>query len=61
MNKPVVKTMKGLAGSVATFIRPRDGARIYVFPKKRETVEAAITRVKTRNGAAGVEHALVQN
>jgi hypothetical protein len=45
------KTVQLLQGSVATFVRPRDKKRIYVFPRKGESVENAINRVTARNGA----------
>jgi hypothetical protein len=56
-----VKTVPGLKGSVAMFIRPRDNKRIDVFPRRNESVEDAIRRVKAHNGATGVVHSLVQN
>jgi hypothetical protein len=58
--KTEVKTVTGLKGSVATFIRPTGGAPIFVFPKKGESVEKAIHRVKSRNGSLGVVHQLVK-
>jgi hypothetical protein len=60
MENNKVKTVTGLKGSVARFIRPRDKSIIYVFPKKNETVEGAIARVKKHNGANDVEHSLVK-
>jgi len=60
MDDKVVKTVSGLAGSVATFVRQRDKARIYVFPKRGESIESAITRVKQRNGSTNVEHQIVK-
>jgi adenine deaminase len=60
MSEIKVKTVSGLKGSVATFVRP-DGNRIYVFPKRGESTDNAIARVKKRNGALGVEHQLVSN
>jgi len=56
-----VKTVKGPKAAVATFIRPRDNMRIYVFTRKGESVESAITRVKRANGASESEHSLIQN
>jgi len=56
MDTTKVKTVKALPGAVATFIRPRDNARIYVYAKTGESKERAITRVKRHNGAEQVEH-----
>lgn len=57
-NKTTAKVgkVKGPKGAVATFIRPNDGVRIWVFTRTGETNEHAITRVKRRNGAADAEH-----
>lgn len=54
------KPCHGPKGSIATFVRPRDGVRIYVFARNGEAESAAIQRVKSRNGAGGVEHQLVK-
>jgi len=54
--KTEVKTIKGPKAAVASFIRPRDHSRIYVFCKKGESPEQAILRVKKHNGAEGVSH-----
>jgi len=59
MNKNKVNTKESkaketpprqLPGSVATFIRQRDGQRIFVYPKKGESTQAAVARVASRNG-----------
>jgi len=55
-----VKTVTGPKGACATFIRPRDNQRIFVFQRKRESVDAAIQRVKKHNGASEVSHDLVK-
>jgi len=58
MNDPKeIKTVSGPKGAIATFIRPSDRKRIYVFAKKAESSDAAISRVMQRNGAAGGEYA----
>jgi hypothetical protein len=57
-NTDKVKVVPGMKGSVAVFVRPRDNRQIYVFTKRGESVEAAINRVKARNGASSVEHSL---
>jgi hypothetical protein len=48
-----IKHVKGPKASVATFIRPSDNKRIYVFTKKSETMDNAIKRVMMANGAKG--------
>jgi hypothetical protein len=52
-----IKTIKGPKAAVATFVRPSDQKRIFVFTKRGESVDAAIVRVMQRNGAAGGEYA----
>jgi len=52
-----LEKVKGLKGSVATFIRPSDNKRIYVFARDGEAVDAAIIRVMKRNGAEGRQYA----
>lgn len=52
-----VKRVKGPKGAVATFVRPRDNKRIYVFCKDSEAIEVAIKRVMKHNGASGGEYA----
>jgi hypothetical protein len=52
-----VKMVSGPKGAVATFVRPSDNKRIYVFTKRSESVDSAIKRVMQRNGAAGGEYA----
>jgi len=52
-DKTELKTVSGPKAAVATFIRPRDNARIWVFPKKGESRDAAIARVMNHNGAKG--------
>jgi hypothetical protein len=59
--KPKVKVVSGPKAAVATFVRARDNVRIYVFTRRGESVENAITRVKQRNGSANVDHQLIQN
>jgi len=54
-----VKTIRGPKAAVASFIRPRDKARIWVFTRPGEAVDVAIKRVKRHNGASDVEHELV--
>jgi len=55
--KTEVKTIKGPKAAVAGFKRPSDGLQIWVFTRKGETVEHAIERVMTRNGAKGGTYA----
>lgn len=54
--KATKRPVHGPKGAVATFVRPRDGQRIFVYPRNGEAVNAAITRVKKHNGAENVEH-----
>jgi shikimate 5-dehydrogenase len=54
-----VKTVGGPKAAVATFVRPSDNQRIYVFTRPRESVDNAIRRVKQRNGASTTDHQLV--
>jgi len=54
------KPCHGPKGSIATFVRPRDGVRIYVFARNGENDASAIQRVKSRNGAGGVDHQLIK-
>jgi hypothetical protein len=49
--------VKGPKAAVATFVRPSDGKRIYVFTRTGEGVDAAIKRVMKRNGATGGQYA----
>jgi hypothetical protein len=57
--EPKVKTVKGPKAAVATFVRASDQKRIYVFTRRNETPERAISRVKQRNGSTNVEHQLI--
>lgn len=50
--KTEIKTVKGPKAAVATFIRLRDGIRIYVYPRAGETREHAVSRVISRNGGS---------
>jgi len=51
--KTEIKTVKGPKAAVATFVRKRDGQRIYVFTKRGESTANAIERVMSRNGEKG--------
>lgn len=51
--KRVVKTVTGPKAAIATFIRPSDKVRIYVFARRGEGDANAIKRVMSRNGAGG--------
>jgi len=51
--KDPVKTVVGPKAAVATFIRPRDNKRIFVYTRRSEGVEDAIKRVMKSNGAEG--------
>jgi hypothetical protein len=56
MSDPVkeeIKTVSGPKAAIATFIRPSDKKRIYVFTKRGEGVDSAIKRVMKKNGAEG--------
>jgi hypothetical protein len=61
VNTEKVKTVKGLRGSVATFIRARDKKQIWVFARNGESTDHAIQRVKARNGSSNVQHSLTSN
>jgi len=52
-NDQAPKTIRGPKAAVAGFIRPRDKQRIWVFTRKGESIESAISRVMQRNGASG--------
>jgi hypothetical protein len=47
------KTVSGPKASIATFIRPRDNVRIFVFSRNGESKENAVKRVMKANGAEG--------
>jgi len=53
-----VKTVKGPKAAVAGFKRAKDGQQIWVYPRNRETREAAIVRVMTANGTKGGKYDL---
>jgi hypothetical protein len=56
MDEKHVKTpgrVSGPKASLATFIRPRDGVRIFVFARRGESKENAVKRVMRSNGAEG--------
>jgi hypothetical protein len=57
--KTEVKTISGPKAALASFIRPRDGVRIWVFARKGENPENAISRVKKHNGAGDTAHQMV--
>jgi hypothetical protein len=59
--KPKVKVVSGPKAACGTFIRASDKKRIYVFQRRGESVENAISRVKQHNGSTNVEHQIIQN
>lgn len=57
-NKSEVKRISAPKAAVAGFIRPKDGTRIWVYPRTGESTENAIKRVMRSNGAEGGEYEL---